>query len=133
MSTGGRKWKYSEAADFIVEQFTGFSPELGNFARNAFERNWIDARPRQNKVGGAYCTGFHSSGVSRILCNYSGSFSSLSTMAHELGHAYHNHILKDAPEIYRDFPMTLAETASIFCETIVLEGRASERRQQRAA
>ena len=73
-------------------------------------------------MGGAYCAGFHLSGVSRVLCNFSGSFNNLTTIAHELGHAYHNEVLKDAPEIYRDFPMTLAETASIFCETIVLEG-----------
>jgi pepF/M3 family oligoendopeptidase len=113
---------YAEATDFIVEQFTGFSDELGSFARQAIDKQWIDARPRQNKVGGAYCTGFHKSGVSRILCNFNGSLSALTTIAHELGHAYHHHILKDAPEIYRDYPMTLAETASIFCETIVIEG-----------
>lgn len=112
---------YNEACDFIVEQFSKFSSELGNFARQAIDNNWIDAEPRQNKVGGAYCTGFHVSGESRVLCNFNGTFNALSTIAHELGHAYHNYILKDAPEIYRDFPMTLAETASIFCETIVLE------------
>ena len=117
---------YDEAADFIVKKFSDFNPELGSFARQAFDNHWIDAEPRLNKVGGAYCTGFHVSGVSRILCNFNGSFSSLSTMAHELGHAYHNSVLKDAPEIYRDFPMTLAETASIFCETIVLEGALTE-------
>ena len=122
VSGTGKRRSYDEAADFIVRQFTGFSEELGSFARGAIDNRWIDARPRQNKVGGAYCTGFHKSGVSRILCNYNGSFSALSTIAHELGHAYHHHILKDAPEIYRDYPMTLAETASIFCETIVLEG-----------
>ena len=115
------KYSYTEAADFIVEQFSGFSSELGNFARTAFDRSWIDAKPRQNKVGGAYCTGMHVSGESRILCNFDGTFQAVSTIAHELGHAYHNFVLKDAHEIYRDFPMTLAETASIFCETIILE------------
>lgn len=122
ISSTGKGRSYNEAVDFIIEKFTSFSEELGSFARHAIDNNWIDARPRQNKVGGAYCTGFHKSGVSRILCNYNGSFSALTTIAHELGHAYHHHILKDAPEIYRDYPMTLAETASIFCETIVLEG-----------
>ncbi|MBI9106528.1 MAG: M3 family oligoendopeptidase [Spirochaetales bacterium] len=116
------RWDYDQAADFIVKQFQGFSSELGGFSRKAFDNNWIDALPRDGKVGGAYCTGFHVSGTSRILCNFNNSFSGLTTMAHELGHAYHNFILKDASEIYRDYPMTLAETASIFCETIVLEG-----------
>ncbi|MDC7225368.1 MAG: M3 family oligoendopeptidase [Spirochaetales bacterium] len=114
-------FSYKEATDFIVDKFTNFSTDLGNFARKAVDKGWIDAKPRQNKVGGAYCTGFHVSGASRILCNFNGSFNALSTIAHELGHAYHNDVLKEAPEIYRDFPMTLAETASIFCETIVLE------------
>ncbi len=122
VGTTGKTRTYTEATDFIIRQFSGFSTELGEFARRAVDNNWIDARPRKNKVGGAYCTGFNYSGVSRILCNFNGSFNSLSTIAHELGHAYHNEVLKDAPEIYRDFPMTLAETASIFCETIVLEG-----------
>ena len=117
-----RVFSYNEATDFIVHQFSGFSKELGDFARRAVDEKWIDARPRKNKIGGAYCTGFHVSGVSRIFSNFNGSFNTLSTIAHELGHAYHNEVLKDAPEIYRDFPMTLAETASIFCETIVLEG-----------
>lgn len=126
VSGSAAKRSFTEAADFIVKQFNGFSTELGSFAQNAFDRSWIDALPRQGKIGGAYCTGFHKSGVSRILCNFNGSFSALSTVAHELGHAYHHFILKDAPEIYRDYPMTLAETASIFCETIVLEGALKE-------
>lgn len=113
---------YAEASDFIIKQFGRFSSDLAAFAEQAFKNGWIDAKPRKNKVGGAYCTSFHVSGVSRILSNFNGSFRSVSTIAHELGHAYHNHILKDAPEIYRDYPMTLAETASIFCETLVLEG-----------
>jgi pepF/M3 family oligoendopeptidase len=117
-----QSWDYKAASDFIVRQFSGFSSELGDFARQAFDNNWIDALPRSGKVGGAYCTGFHLSGTSRILCNFNNTFSGLTTMAHELGHAYHNLVLKNAPEIYRDFPMTLAETASIFCETIVIEG-----------
>ncbi|HAK45816.1 MAG TPA: peptidase M3 [Spirochaeta sp.] len=121
VGTGHKIFSYDEAADFIVKQFSNFSRELGDFARQAVDNEWIDAKPRKNKVGGAYCTGFHVSGVSRVLCNFNGSFNALSTIAHELGHAYHNQILKDAPETYRDFPMTLAETASIFCETIVLE------------
>jgi len=116
-----RRWSFAEGRDFIVDRFSAFDPGLGNFARHAFEFGWIDAEPREGKVGGAYCTDFPLKGDSRILCNYEGSFSSLTTVAHELGHAYHHEVLKDLPRTLSGYPMTLAETASIFSETIVFE------------
>lgn len=115
-------WTFSAAREFILEQFTAFSPELTAFAENAFDRGWIDAEPRAGKVGGGYCISFPLAGESRILCNFDGSFDAVGTVAHELGHAYHHHVLKDAAAVHRDYPMTLAETASIFCETIVFSG-----------
>ncbi len=117
----GRHWSYPEAKDFIIDRFSGFTPAFGNFARHAFEFNWIDAEPRAGKVGGAYCTDFPIKGDSRILCNFEGSFSSVSTLAHELGHAWHHELIKDLPRSQAAYPMTLAETASIFAETVVLE------------
>ena len=119
--TGGNtmEWEFDQARDFIILQFSRFSPEMGDFATQAFERNWIDALPRKGKVGGAYCTSFPLTKESRILCNFDGSFDALSTVAHELGHAYHHHLLKDAPSLSRQYPMTLAETASIFAEDVV--------------
>lgn len=116
---GAKVWSFEESRSFIVEQFGGFSEELARFADRAFGSSWIDAEPREGKVGGAYCVSFPISGESRVLCNFDGSFSSITTVAHELGHAYHHEVLKDAPHCLRTYPMTLAETASIFCEAIV--------------
>ena len=121
-----KTWNFDDAEDFIVKLFTGFTPELGDFARNAFTNRWIDARPRDGKVGGAYCISFPLTGESRILCNFGGSFSDVTTVAHELGHGYHHHVLKEDIHIHRDYPMTLAETASIFAESIVFDGAISQ-------
>ncbi len=116
-----RRWTYPGAADFIAEKFYRFSPELGDFALRALRGGWIDAEPRKGKIGGAYCISLPLARESRIFCNFDGSFSSVTTLAHELGHAYHHEVLKDAGAIHRSYPMTLAETASIFSETIVME------------
>ncbi|MBU8912802.1 MAG: M3 family oligoendopeptidase [Spirochaetales bacterium] len=115
----GKEWSFADARKFIVGQFNTFSSELGDFAESAFKQGWIDARPRKGKVGGAFCTFMPLAGESRILANFDGSFDSVATIAHELGHAYHGSVMKDLPALHQDYPMTLAETASIFCETIV--------------
>ncbi len=113
------RFTYNEAADYIVEQFGTFTDELAGFARNAFDKNWIDAGPRDGKRGGAFCMGVPGVEESRILANFDGSFEQLTTLAHELGHGYHNFCQKGLPIMRRGAPMTIAETASIFCETIV--------------
>lgn len=113
------RYTYNEACDFIVKQFSSFSPKLGQFAQNAFDHDWIDAFPREGKVAGAFCANLHSIKESRIMTNFTGSFNDLSTLAHELGHGYHGDCLKDALSLNSEYPMPLAETASIFCETIV--------------
>ena len=120
--TGGatsETWSFDKARDFIILQFSRFSREMGDFAEKAFRQSWIDAPPREGKIGGAYCTSFPLAGESRVLCNFDGSFDALTTVAHELGHAYHHEVLKDEPSLARQYPMTLAETASIFAETVV--------------
>ena len=104
---------------FIIGKFSGFSESMGNFARKAFDSNWLDTRPREGKVGGAYCTSFPLTGESRILCNFDRSYDALTTVAHELGHGYHHEVLKNERAVARQYPMTLAETASIFAETVV--------------
>lgn len=119
VSSTERRWSYTEAREFILEQFGTFSPDLAEATRTAFDSSWIDAEPRKGKVGGAYCIGFGSAEQIRVLANYDHSFDSLSTLAHELGHAYHNWVLRGNDELLTDYPMTLAETASIFCETLV--------------
>ncbi|MDR2394584.1 MAG: M3 family oligoendopeptidase [Treponema sp.] len=117
-----RQWTWEEGTDFIAKQFDAFDPEMGTFARHAFACSWIDAEPRKGKIGGAYCTDFPLAGESRILCNFDGSFDSVTTIAHELGHAWHHELVKDLPLSLARYPMTLAETASIFAETLIFEG-----------
>ena len=119
-------WTWERVIDFIPGVFDTLSNDMGNFARRAFDGNWIDASPRPGKVGGAYCTSFPVIGESRILCNFDGSFDSVSTVAHELGHAWHAEVMKDIPGLNREYPMTLAETASIFSETLVFRAALDE-------
>ncbi len=121
VGSASRRYTWAEIRDGVVSRFSSFDPVMGDFARSAFDSSWIDAEPRPGKVGGAYCTDFPLIGESRILCNDEGSYYTLSTVAHELGHAYHHDCVKDLPGQLKAYPMTLAETASIFAETIVLE------------
>jgi len=113
-----QRWTYEQAEEFVVEQFGTYSPRLAEFAGRAFDQQWIDAEPRPGKRDGAYCMGLRG-GESRVFANFKPSFGGLSTLAHELGHAYHNLTLASRTMLQRSYPMTLAETASIFCETIV--------------
>jgi pepF/M3 family oligoendopeptidase len=117
----GRSFSFDEAREFICEHFNGFSPELGDFARHAMENNWLDAEQREGKRGGAFCMGVPLVKESRILSNFDGSLGQVSTMAHELGHGFHNYCIYQAGKtaLQRNTPMTMAETASIMCETIV--------------
>jgi pepF/M3 family oligoendopeptidase len=117
-----RSYSFKEARDFIVERLSAFDPEMGSFASRAFASSWIDARPRPGKVGGAYCIDFPAAKAARVLCNFDGSFNSVTTLAHELGHAWHAELLRDLPYACGQYPMTLAETASIFSETVAFEG-----------
>jgi len=118
VGSGGRTWSYEDASDFIVEKFGQFSPRLSEFAARAFQENWIDAEPRAGKVGGAFCMRLRKD-ESRILANYKPTIESVLTLAHELGHGYHNLNLSGQSLLNQDTPMTLAETASIFCETVI--------------
>lgn len=120
VSSDEDKWEWDEGEDFLEENFGHYSPKMAAFARRTFDERWNDAPPQVGKVGGAYCTSIRP-GESRVLMNYDGSFNSVSTLAHELGHAYHNLCLKDRTPFQKGIPMTLAETASIFCETLVFE------------
>jgi len=121
MGKSTMRFTYEEAHRFIVEHFSRFSPALGSFADNALRKRWIDAEPRKGKVGGAFCYNIHAIGESRILTNFTGSLTNVLTIAHELGHAYHGNCLKEESPLNSDYPMPLAETASIFCETLVTQ------------
>ena len=112
-------FSYSEAMDYVVKNFRTFSDKLGDFAQNAYEKRWLDAEPREGKRGGAFCANLHPIKESRILSNFNGSFSNMTTLAHELGHGYHGSCLTEETILNSRYPMPIAETASIFCETIV--------------
>ena len=121
-------YSYAQARDFILENFRDFSPDLASFANRAFDSNWIDAEQRSGKRGGAFCMPVLGVKESRILCNFDGSLDQVFTVAHELGHAYHNECIYRANKtpLQRSTPMTLAETASIMCETITFEAVVSQ-------
>lgn len=114
-----RRFTYDQAATFIIEHFGRFSPELAAFARRAFEEGWIEAEDRPGKRPGGFCTSFPLSRQSRIFTTFSGTPDNVSTLAHELGHGYHQSVLEDLPPWARHYPMTLAETASTFAERVV--------------
>ena len=118
----GRSYSFEEGRSIIVDLFTKFHPPMGEFADRAFEKNWIDSEPREGKVGGAYCTSFPLRKETRILANWDNSYNSVRTVAHELGHAYHDYITSKLPYLLNQYPMTLAETASIFSELLIFEG-----------
>ncbi len=111
-------WEFGQARDVIVEQFASYSPRLSQLAARAFRERWIDAEPRPGKRDGAFCMRLRGD-ESRVFANYTPVFAAVGTLAHELGHAYHNLNLGRRSALQRGTPMTLAETASIFCETII--------------
>lgn len=114
-----KTYTIEEAREKLVLEMQKFSPEMGEFIDQAFEQRWIDVFPREGKEGGAFCSGMHDMDISRILTNFSGSFSDVSTLAHELGHAWHNRCMKGLPIELCSTPMPMAETASIFNETLL--------------
>lgn len=111
---------WDEGLDVVRSAFGAYSPTLGGLVDRALDERWIDAEARDGKVGGAFCARFVDD-RSLVLLNWSGSPDSTQTTAHELGHAYHNTTLAGRTALQRQLPMALAETASIFCETLVVE------------
>ncbi|MGO0059492.1 M3 family oligoendopeptidase [Brevibacillus fluminis] len=126
---------YDEGAAFIIEQFGRFSPKMADFARKAFEQRWIEAEDRAGKRPGGFCTSFPVSKQSRIFMTYAGNASNVSTLAHELGHAYHQHVMNDLPQMVQGYAMNVAETASTFAEMIVSDAavKLAESREEKIA
>jgi oligoendopeptidase F len=116
-----KTYPFNEAGDFIVEHLKSFSDEMGNFTRMALDKRWIEAEDRSGKAAGGWCSRIPIRKESRIFMTYTGTFSGLGTLAHELGHAYHGFVLKDAEPFSAIYPMNLAETASIFNELRVTD------------
>ena len=123
MGKTSRTFSYPEAQKFVLENFAKFSEELADFANTAFVKNWIDVGPREGKRAGAFCMSVPLVKESRVLLNFESSLDWVFTIAHELGHGFHNHCMfdRDRTELNRTTPMVLAETASTMCETIVTE------------
>lgn len=116
-----KRWTFDEARRFIVQHLSTFSSELGSFVDEVFEKKWIDAETRSGKRGGAFCASIKALGESRILMSFDGTLDNVLTLAHELGHAFHNYCLRDETPLNSVTPATLAETASIFNETLLLD------------
>lgn len=116
-----KRYTFDEAADFIVENFRNFSPKMADFAQMAFDKSWIEAEDRPGKRPGGYCTSLPENKESRIFMTYGESINEVSTLAHELGHAYHSHVMWDLPAMSQDYAMNVAETASTFAELIVAD------------
>jgi len=112
---------YQKACKTVIDTFRGFSPEFGDFAQRTLQEGWVEAENRGGKRQGGFCTGFPQKEQSRIFMTYTNSRDSMSTLAHELGHAYHGFVLREKPFLLQDYPMNLAETASTFAEAVLGE------------
>ncbi len=116
MGKADKTYTIEEAKEYLTTCFKEFSPQMSDMMERAFEEEWIDFYPRKGKRGGAFCYGVPCLKQSRILTNFDGSFSSVGTLAHELGHAYHNLQIENERILNQDYPMPVAETASTFNE-----------------
>ena len=114
-----RRYSFEEAAASVFRSYGAFSDEMEAFAREAVDRRWIDSDMRPGKAGGAYDVYFPNAGESRVFLNFDSTYDSVLTLAHELGHAYHDRVLSPLPPSLAAYPMTLAETASVFAEKLV--------------
>jgi pepF/M3 family oligoendopeptidase len=130
LGESSKKFTEEEAMNYIFKNFASFSPELENLARRAWNEEWIDFTPRNGKRGGAFCSNLHPIKQSRILTNFTGSFSNVITLAHELGHAYHGDQIFKERVINSRYTMPVAETASTFCETIVKNAAIKDANEQ---
>ena len=120
MGKTSTKFTAEAARDYLVGLFAEFDKELSEMVAKAFDEAWIDFYPRDGKAGGAFCAGVECLGESRILTNFDGMFGDVVTLAHELGHAFHNQCIRDHRPLNHDYSMPLAETASTFNECIVM-------------
>ena len=126
MGKSDKKYTTEDARDYLLGIFGKFDTELHDMVKEAFDNSWIDFFPREGKVGGAFDCAVHCAGQSRVLTNFDGSFSDIVTLAHELGHSFHDRqVYKNSP-LNRDYSMPVAETASTFNETLVMNTAIAE-------
>lgn len=115
------KMAYSEAKSLIIKQFHQFSNKLGRFAEMAFENGWVETENRPDKAEGGFCASMPLSKESRIFLTYRETYQDVVTLAHELGHAYHNSLLHEEPALAQQKGISIDETASTFMENLVLD------------
>jgi pepF/M3 family oligoendopeptidase len=120
MGKTAEKYTTEQSRDLLVELFSTFDKELADMVAKAFDEAWIDFYPRDGKAGGAFCAGVECLGESRILTNFDGQFGDVVTLAHELGHAFHNQCIREHRTLNKDYSMPVAETASTFNECVVM-------------
>lgn len=122
-----KKYTQEEAEKLVVESCAQYSKKMADIAQHALDNKWVDSQPRSGKVGGAFCSSIPAIGEYRVLTNFGGDLGSVFTLAHELGHGYHAIVAKDVNVLNLQYPMTLAETASIFAETILANHMVGEK------
>ena len=120
MGKSSTKFTAEDAREYLVNLFAGFDKELSDMVATAFDEAWIDFYPRDGKAGGAFCADVNCIGQSRILTNFDGQFGDVLTLAHELGHAFHNVCIRSHRTLNHDYSMPVAETASTFNECVVM-------------
>ena len=120
MGASASKYTAEESRELLVKLFSTFDGELTDMVAKAFDEAWIDFYPRDGKQGGAFCAGVECLGESRILTNFDGQFGDVVTLAHELGHAFHNQCINSHRPLNKDYSMPVAETASTFNECVVM-------------
>ncbi|MET1248823.1 M3 family oligoendopeptidase [Sporolactobacillus sp. STCC-11] len=135
LTQNSEKLTYEDAAEFIMNHFGSFNPSMASFAKQALENRWIEAENRADKRPGGFCTNFPLAEQSRIFMTFSGTASNRSTLAHELGHAYHQSLMNQLPYLSQNYAMNVAETASTFSEMIVSDAAqsAAKTKEERVA
>lgn len=126
MGESKRQFTVEDAKEYLIAHFKPFAEDLAEMVERAFDEAWIDFYPRKGKVGGAFCSNMPFVGQSRVLTNFSGSMSSVVTLAHELGHAYHGQQLQEHRPLNTSYSMPVAETASTFNENVILQAAVAE-------
>jgi len=120
MGNASTKYTTEDARNLLVSLFSTFDAELSDMVARAFDEAWIDFYPRDGKAGGAFCAEANCLNQSRILTNFDGMFTDVVTLAHELGHAFHNQCIQGHRPLNKDYSMPVAETASTFNECVVM-------------
>ncbi len=116
-----KTYSFAEACSFVTEQFAGISPRMAEFCAGAFQKRWVEAEDRPGKRDGAFCTSFPLSNETRVFMTFAGSPGNVSTLAHEMGHAFHQHVMAGLPFMAQIYAMNVAETASTFAEMVVAD------------